>query len=378
MSVEQSKRFRVALSFSGPDRAYVDRVAHAIGRTIPREQVFYDKWYEAELARPNLDGYMLDIYRKQSDLVVVFVSSDYAQSEWGRLEWRAVRELIKTRDPSDVMLVRLSPSDIDGLFSIDGYVDAHQHSPDQIAAMILQRLTLHMPLDIEIRLSGSLSEFTVEKEAALLDAIRGFLNTQYSISIKAIEDGSVRVIIELDASDAIILFDALREGRLGIDGVLSVAVRANIRDSGAIPAESQSESAFDVFLCHNSDDKPEVKRIANLLRARGLHPWLDEEQLRPGLPWQEALEENIESIESAAVCIGRSGFGPWQNAEMRAFLNNFVERRIPVIPVILETADREPELPIFLRSITWVDFRRDSPDPLDRLIWGITGNRADG
>jgi hypothetical protein len=79
------------------------------------------------------------------------------------------------------------------------------------------------------------------------------------------------------------------------------------------------------------------------------------------MPWQEALEENIENIQAAAVFIGSGGFGPWQNAEMRAFLHNFVERRIPVIPVILETADRDPELPVFLRSVTWVDVRRKIP-----------------
>ncbi len=373
MTSESQKRFRVALSFSGADRFYVDRVAHVIGNTIPREHIFYDKWYEAELARPNLDGYLLNIYRKESDLVVVFISSDYAESEWGRLEWRAVRELIKTRDPSDIMLVRLGPSEIAGLFSIDGYIDAQQHSPDQIGELILQRLTINNPLDIELRLSGSLADFTEEKEAALLDAIRSFLKAQYKISIKAIEDGSIRVTIELDAADAMAVFNALNDSRLDIEGVLSVAVRANIRDAAAIPVESQS--SFDVFLCHKSDDKPEVKRISNLLRARGLNPWLDEDQLRPGLPWQEALEENIQNIEAAAVFIGSSGLGPWQSAEMRAFLNNFVERRIPVIPVILETTNKEPELPIFLRSVTWVDFRRESPDPLERLIWGITGNR---
>lgn len=376
MSTESPKRFRVALSFSGQDRLYVEQVAHTLGDALSRDRIFYDRWHQAELARSNLDTYLLNIYRRECDLVVVFLSSAYAEAEWGGLEWRAVRELIKTRDPADVMLVRIGPSEIAGLFSIDGYVDAQHHSPTEIGELILQRFTLHTPLDLEIRLAGSLSEFTADKEAAVLEAICAFLRARYKISIKAIEQGSVRITIELDAVDALAVFNALRENRLDIAGVLSVAVRANIRDTSAIPAESQF--SFDVFLCHNSDDKPEVRKIANLLRARGINPWLDEEQLRPGLPWQEALEENIQKIQAAAVFIGHSGLGPWQNAEMRAFLNNFVERRIPIIPVILETADREPELPIFLRSVTWVDFRRQAPDPLDRLLWGITGKRTDG
>lgn len=364
------------MSFAGQDRPFVDSVATSLAQSLTRERVFYDRWYEAELVRPDLDRYLQNIYRRDSDLVVVFLSSEYEAREWGRLEWRAVRELIRSRDPADVMLVRVDATEIAGLFSIDGYIDAQHHSPSQISDLILQRLTIPTPLDLEIRIAGSLSDFTAEKEAALLDAIRSFLNAKYTISVKVIEDGSVRVTIELDGSDAMAIFTALREGRLDIDGVLAVAVRANIRDTTAIPAES--DAVFDVFLCHNSDDKPEVKRIASLLRACGLNPWLDEEQLRPGRPWQEALEDNIEKIQAAAVFIGAGGLGPWQNAEMRAFLNNFVERRIPVIPVILETADRDPKLPIFLRSVTWVDFRRKKPDPLDRLVWGITGDRKRG
>ena len=131
-----------------------------------------------------------------------------------------------------------------------------------------------------------------------------------------------------------------------------------------------------VFLCHNSLDKPAVKEIGQRLRARGIVPWLDEWELRPGFSWQELLEAQIESISSAAVFIGREGLGPWQQREMRSFLNEFVERGCPVIPVLLADAPQEPKLPIFLKGHTWVDFRKTDPEPLDRLIWGITGQRA--
>jgi hypothetical protein len=41
----------------------------------------------------------------------------------------------------------------------------------------------------------------------------------------------------------------------------------------------------------------------------------------------------------------------------------------------LPEAPARPELPLFLRQITRVDFRTSDPDPLDRLVWGITGTR---
>ena len=46
-----------------------------------------------------------------------------------------------------------------------------------------------------------------------------------------------------------------------------------------IPSASsgfRSVSQFDVFLCHNSLDKPAVKRIAESLKELGIRPWLDE------------------------------------------------------------------------------------------------------
>jgi len=132
--------------------------------------------------------------------------------------------------------------------------------------------------------------------------------------------------------------------------------------------------SFHVFLSHNSKDKPTVRQLAQALQARGLKVWLDEEQLVPGRPWQEALEAVIQTIRTAAVLIGKDGLGPWEIPEMRACLSEFVNRHLPVIPVLLPGTSVKPELPLFLRAFTWVDLRGGlTNDGLDRLEWGITG-----
>jgi WD40 repeat protein len=132
---------------------------------------------------------------------------------------------------------------------------------------------------------------------------------------------------------------------------------------------------FDVFLCHNSEDKPAVRDLAQQLMERGLRPWLDERELRPGLPWQLVLEQQIQGIPAAAVIVG-SQVGPWQDQELQAFLRQFARRRCPVIPVLLPGAQLL-ELPPFLDGMTWVDLARTDPDPLDQLEWGITGRHPD-
>jgi predicted MPP superfamily phosphohydrolase len=148
------------------------------------------------------------------------------------------------------------------------------------------------------------------------------------------------------------------------------------RDTATSVLQKKIETQdFDVFLCHNSEDKPTVKEIGERLKERGILPWLDEWELRPGLPWQRLLEEQIGQIKSAAVFVGQSGVGPWQQLELEAFLREFVDRSCPVIPVLLSDVQRRPKLPIFLKGMTWVDFRRDDPDPMEHLVWGITGER---
>ncbi|GKS56557.1 hypothetical protein YTPLAS18_00840 [Nitrospira sp.] len=132
---------------------------------------------------------------------------------------------------------------------------------------------------------------------------------------------------------------------------------------------------FDVFLCHNSSDKPVVKTIARRLRNEQILPWLDEEQLQPGLPWMQQMGEQIDNIRSAAVFVGANGTGPWQSREISMLLQKFTQRGCPVVPVLLADTPKVPRLPIFLEINTWVDFRKKEPDPLQQLIWGVSGRK---
>ena len=68
---------------------------------------------------------------------------------------------------------------------------------------------------------------------------------------------------------------------------------------------------FDTFLSHNSKDKPIVRQLADALVARGMRPWLDELELVPGRPWQEALEDIIQTTKTAVVMFGSAGSYPF-------------------------------------------------------------------
>lgn len=146
--------------------------------------------------------------------------------------------------------------------------------------------------------------------------------------------------------------------------------------TGTTMAIMTKDVQFDVFLSHNSHDKATVRTIGTELKARGLSVWLDEWELVPGRPWQEALEDIIQTAKSAAVLVGVDGFGPWEIPEMRACLFEFVNRKLPVIPVLLPGASKPAVLPLFLRQFTWVDLCGGmTKEGFDRLAWGITGQK---
>lgn len=135
-----------------------------------------------------------------------------------------------------------------------------------------------------------------------------------------------------------------------------------------------AKKEYDVFLSYNRKDRDQVRAIGEKLKDYGIAPWFDEWDLRPGLPWKSSLEEDVPNIKSAAIFVGEAGFGRWQRREIEVFLDEFVNRGCPVIPVFLPNAPGT-ELTPFLRSMTWVDFRITDPNPMERLLWGITGKR---
>ncbi|MBF0552746.1 MAG: toll/interleukin-1 receptor domain-containing protein, partial [Deltaproteobacteria bacterium] len=136
------------------------------------------------------------------------------------------------------------------------------------------------------------------------------------------------------------------------------------------------DDQYDVFLCHNSQDKPVVRELGELLKQRGLKVWLDEWELIPGDRWLQVIQNLIanKKILSAAVLVGLDGFGPWHKQEVEGFLIWSINHGLRVIPVLLPNSPSDLELPPFLASLTWVDLREGlSQKNLDRLVWGITG-----
>ncbi|CAF0987870.1 unnamed protein product [Adineta steineri] len=133
-------RFDVAFSFPGDIRDRVSKIAEKLCEKIDKEKIFYDKYHEVELARPNLDLYLQEIYRYQTKLIVIFMCADYKRKEWCGIEARAIRDLLKTVQSNRIMPLTVDGTIIDGILSIDGRLNISEHSDDYIVDGIYKRV----------------------------------------------------------------------------------------------------------------------------------------------------------------------------------------------------------------------------------------------
>ena len=135
-------------------------------------------------------------------------------------------------------------------------------------------------------------------------------------------------------------------------------------------------AAFDVFLSHNSVDKPWVIQLKDDLTRYGLSVWLDKDEIRPGNLFAEALEDALENCKAIALIISPEAINSgWVKEEYYRALSLSKDKQLllQLIPVIL----REAEVPGFVKSRNWIDFRDENKysENVWCLVWGILGHK---
>jgi len=142
-----------------------------------------------------------------------------------------------------------------------------------------------------------------------------------------------------------------------------------------------STSQRDVFLCHNSKDKRAVDKIRELLQSRKITCFIDKHDLEPFQFFEKPLEEAISQAKSAAIFLGRSGWGSYQLKEIDLFTKKLAEHpnyrmglvRLPGCPD--DVSIYLNGKPSAIKAYHWVDFYQEDVDPIEKLIEGILGKR---
>ncbi|MDX2278429.1 MAG: SUMF1/EgtB/PvdO family nonheme iron enzyme [Saprospiraceae bacterium] len=95
-----------------------------------------------------------------------------------------------------------------------------------------------------------------------------------------------------------------------------------------------AERKLNVFLCHSSGDKPAVRALYQRLRADGVDPWLDEEDLLPGQKWEQEIPKAVRAADAIVVCLSRSS----------TTKEGYVQKEIKLA---LDVAEEKPDGTIF-------------------------------
>ncbi len=123
---------------------------------------------------------------------------------------------------------------------------------------------------------------------------------------------------------------------------------------------------YDVFLSHDSADKPRVRRLAERLREAGLRVWFDEWMIKLGDDIFLAIEKGLQYSRTQVLCISKAALdSDWVKLERSTVLfrdpTNEGRRFIPLL-----LSDCKP--PDTLRRYRYVDLRKDTDAAFDELL----------
>lgn len=123
---------------------------------------------------------------------------------------------------------------------------------------------------------------------------------------------------------------------------------------------------YDVFLSHNSKDKPRVRRLAERLKAAGVRVWLDEWAIQVGDIIALKVDEGLEQSRVLLLCISPAALASgWVALERSTAVHRDpanAGRRF--IPLLLGDC----ALPETLRRYKYVDYREDSETAFSEVL----------
>jgi TIR domain len=118
-------------------------------------------------------------------------------------------------------------------------------------------------------------------------------------------------------------------------------------------------NAGHLFLSYSSRDRDKVRAVHRYLSTRGVTMFFDQQNLRAGQNWPQALEQALRDSSAVAVFVGAQ-IGNWQWSEIGFALDRQAnDKQFPVIPVLLDGADI---------SRSFLFLRLDDMEALNRLL----------
>ncbi len=138
------------------------------------------------------------------------------------------------------------------------------------------------------------------------------------------------------------------------------------------------KSQIQIFIAHANEDKPQVRELYTKLKQAGYKPWLDEEDLIPGLNWREEIPKALKSSDLFLACLSstsirKRGYIQREFKMAMEMLAEMPSGTIYLIPLKLDDCEipelRQSEYGLNLRDLQWLDYWK--PNGFEKLIKAI-------
>lgn len=214
----ERRPFQVALSFAGEQRDYVRGVAEMLA--AKHIAVFYDEFEANALWGKDGAEHFHQIYSRDTQYVVMFISAEYVGKAWTRHERRAAISRQMKDDAEYILPVRFDASEVPGLPDTLQYLSANRFTPAELAIEIAKKIgvpaTSAKASDLPAPASGAMSgEVTFDYSAYNGRYVIGTGATEFETSWSKASDTSIHLYNDPPSIHGI----ALARGVTGFDQI---------------------------------------------------------------------------------------------------------------------------------------------------------------
>ena len=256
--IKEELKYDVVLSFAGEQRNYVEEVSKYLEEN--NINYFYDENNKAELWGKNLIEEFDRIYSKESKYCLMFISKSYKDKMWPTLERRAALERNLKSKKEYILPIRFDDTEIDGLHTSIGYLDARKKKPIEIVESFLEIIGRHYDKSKkkkEFKFPPKIIRFEI-----IPNSVRRGGKAVYYWEVENI-DHSIKVYNQHEkGGDGVHSFGKNYEGYYTVDNIQD-SVKYTLTIANNIGKESKTielklENADELYLSH---EKKETKNL---------------------------------------------------------------------------------------------------------------------
>ena len=125
---------------------------------------------------------------------------------------------------------------------------------------------------------------------------------------------------------------------------------------------------YKMFLCHSSDDKLFVDKLADDLQRSEINLWYDKWNIKVGDLLFNEIDKGIEESKYLGIVISSSSLDSgWVERELNAGMIEEVEKKkVVVLPILID--DVWDKVPFFLRGKRYANFKESYEGGLEELM----------